>query len=160
GRLRRDLADAQGAAARWQQLAGARLRIEHEQALLDRGREQLQGIAVEVAQLQTELAALGAPETRLPDLLAAIVAAQAALPESQDAANHILQRLSNGRLHVAISTRKENKTADRVSETLEILISDELGTRNYQMFSGGEAFRVNFALRLALSKLLARRAGA
>ncbi len=28
------------------------------------------------------------------------------------------------------------------------------------MFSGGEAFRVNFAIRLALSEVLARRAGA
>ena len=28
------------------------------------------------------------------------------------------------------------------------------------MFSGGEAFRINFAVRIALSKLLARRAGA
>jgi len=28
------------------------------------------------------------------------------------------------------------------------------------MFSGGEAFRINFAIRIALSKLLARRAGA
>ena len=28
------------------------------------------------------------------------------------------------------------------------------------MFSGGEAFRINFAVRIALSRLLARRAGA
>ena len=28
------------------------------------------------------------------------------------------------------------------------------------MYSGGEAFRVNFAIRVALSKMLARRAGA
>ena len=28
------------------------------------------------------------------------------------------------------------------------------------MFSGGEAFRINFAIRIALSKLLAKRAGA
>ena len=45
-------------------------------------------------------------------------------------------------------------------ETLDIVISDELGARNYEMFSGGEAFRIDFALRIALSKLLARRAGA
>ena len=41
-----------------------------------------------------------------------------------------------------------------------MLIADELGTRNYEMFSGGERFRVDFALRIALSKLLAWRAGA
>jgi exonuclease SbcC len=43
---------------------------------------------------------------------------------------------------------------------LDIKISDELGTRDYEMFSGGEAFRINFAIRIALSKVLARRAGA
>ena len=32
--------------------------------------------------------------------------------------------------------------------------------RDYEMFSGGEAFRVNFAIRLALSRILAQRAGA
>ncbi|MCA9905449.1 MAG: SMC family ATPase, partial [Anaerolineae bacterium] len=37
---------------------------------------------------------------------------------------------------------------------------DELGTRSYETYSGGEAFRINFAIRVALSQLLARRAGA
>ena len=46
------------------------------------------------------------------------------------------------------------------SERLEIRIADALGTRSYQTFSGGEAFRINFALRIALSRLLANRAGA
>ena len=31
--------------------------------------------------------------------------------------------------------------------------------RSYETFSGGEAFRINLALRIALSKLLARRSG-
>jgi exonuclease SbcC len=47
-----------------------------------------------------------------------------------------------------------------VAETLDVTIADELGTRAYELFSGGEAFRINLALRIALSKLLARRAGA
>ncbi|MBO7466834.1 MAG: hypothetical protein J6T94_04020, partial [Bacteroidaceae bacterium] len=46
-----------------------------------------------------------------------------------------------------------------VKETLEILITDPYGTREYEMFSGGEAFRINFSIRLALSRLLAQRAG-
>ena len=45
-------------------------------------------------------------------------------------------------------------------ETLDIRIADSYGTRNYEMYSGGEGFRVNFAIRIALSRLLARRAGA
>ena len=45
-------------------------------------------------------------------------------------------------------------------ETLDIHVTDELGTRSFELFSGGEAFRISFALRIALSKLLAHRAGA
>ena len=44
-------------------------------------------------------------------------------------------------------------------ETLDIKISDQAGIRPYELFSGGEAFRIDFALRIAISKLLARRAG-
>src|SRR5258707_11127062 len=56
-------------------------------------------------------------------------------------------------------TQSTYKTGE-VREMLDILISDELGTREYDMFSGGEGFRVNFALRIALSQFLAHRAGA
>jgi DNA repair protein SbcC/Rad50 len=48
----------------------------------------------------------------------------------------------------------------KMIDTLDILIADARGTRPYETYSGGEAFRVNFAIRLALSRLLARRAGA
>ena len=44
---------------------------------------------------------------------------------------------------------KSNKRED-LRETLDMVISDSLGERDYEMFSGGEAFRVNFAIRLAL----------
>ena len=54
----------------------------------------------------------------------------------------------------------KDKRRDDLKETLDIQISDEAGTRDYEMFSGGEAFRVNFAIRLALSQVLAQRAGA
>jgi exonuclease SbcC len=62
-------------------------------------------------------------------------------------------------MHARIETQREIKTGE-VREALDILISDELGTRAYELYSGGEAFRVNFAIRIALSRLLARRAGA
>jgi exonuclease SbcC len=59
-------------------------------------------------------------------------------------------------------TQKEYKDKKREDkqETLDILISDGAGERAYELFSGGEAFRVNFAIRLALSQELAHRAGA
>ncbi len=82
-----------------------------------------------------------------------------ALPEIEAEANRLLARMTDNRMHVKIETQRETKKGDLL-ETLDITIGDELGTRNYEMYSGGEAFRINFALRIALSKLLARRAGA
>jgi len=82
-----------------------------------------------------------------------------ALPEIEAEANKLLGRMTDNRMHVKIETQRETKKGDTI-ETLDIKIADELGTRNYEMFSGGEAFRINFAIRIALSKLLARRAGA
>lgn len=80
-------------------------------------------------------------------------------PEIEEEANRLLGRMTDGRLGLKLETQRETKKGEKV-ETLEIKIWDELGTRNYDLYSGGEAFRINLALRLALSKLLARRAGA
>jgi exonuclease SbcC len=84
---------------------------------------------------------------------------ESAIPEIEDEANALLTRMTDGRMNVRFETQRETKKGDTV-ETLDIKISDELGTRSYELFSGGERFRVNFAIRIALSKLLARRAGA
>jgi exonuclease SbcC len=84
---------------------------------------------------------------------------ETALPEIEAEANRLLGRMTDNRMHVKIETQKPTKKGE-LQETLDITIADELGTRNYEMFSGGEAFRINFAVRIALSKLLARRAGA
>jgi exonuclease SbcC len=85
-----------------------------------------------------------------------------ALPEIEGRANEILERLSGGNMAVRFVTQAAYKDKHRedLKETLDIQISDGAGTRDYEMFSGGEAFRVNFAIRLALSQVLAQRAGA
>ncbi len=84
-----------------------------------------------------------------------------ALPELEEKANDILQQLSDGEMSLQFRTETDyaSKSAEGKKQTLDILISDAYGTRDYDMFSGGEAFRINFSVRLALSKLLARRAG-
>jgi len=82
-----------------------------------------------------------------------------AIPELEAEANALLGRMTEGRMSVQLETQRDNKSGT-VRETLDILIADEYGPRSYEMFSGGEAFRINFAIRIALSKLLARRAGA
>jgi exonuclease SbcC len=85
-----------------------------------------------------------------------------ALPQIEEKANNILDRLSGGGMSVRFLTQAAYKDKSRADlrETLDISISDETGVRDYEMFSGGEAFRVNFAIRLALSEVLAQRAGA
>jgi exonuclease SbcC len=82
-----------------------------------------------------------------------------AMPELEAMANDLLSRMTDGRMSLRLTTQREKVTGG-VAETLDIEIADELGTRNYELYSGGEAFRIDFALRVALSKLLARRAGA
>lgn len=81
-----------------------------------------------------------------------------AIPELEDEANAILSRLTDHRAHITIESLRDLKSGG-IKETLDIRVSDELGTRDLEMYSGGESFRVNFALRIALSKLLAKRAG-
>ena len=82
-----------------------------------------------------------------------------ALPEIEDEANRLLGRMTDNRMSLKIESQRDTKKGDTI-ETLDIMIADDLGTRDYEMFSGGESFRVNFALRVSLSRLLARRAGA
>ncbi|MQF82855.1 hypothetical protein FIM02_01680 [SAR202 cluster bacterium AD-802-E10_MRT_200m] len=84
---------------------------------------------------------------------------EAALPELESEANQLLSRLTDNRLSLTLETQRQNRRGE-TTETLEIQIGDELGTRSYELFSGGEAFRINFALRIALAKLLASRVGA
>jgi exonuclease SbcC len=85
------------------------------------------------------------------------------LPEIEAQAQKILDNLSNGSMSVWFATQKDfkDKNRDDKKETLDIMISDASGSRReYELFSGGEAFRINFAIRLALSRVLAQRAGA
>jgi len=85
---------------------------------------------------------------------------ESAIPEIEDEANKLLSKMTDGRLEVKFLTQREKKTDGALQETLDIQIIDEQGNRDYEMFSGGEAFRINFAIRIALSKLLAKRSGA
>jgi len=85
-----------------------------------------------------------------------------ALPMIELKANEILDRLSGGGMSIRFITQREyaDKKRTDLKETLDIQIQDRAGVRDYEMFSGGESFRINFAIRLALSHVLAQRAGA
>ena len=81
------------------------------------------------------------------------------LPDIEERANQLLDRLTDNAMRVRLDTLKQKKTGG-TKETLEIIITDENGVaRPYETFSGGESFRVNFALRIAMAQLLAERSG-
>nr|MCU0480979.1 SMC family ATPase [Anaerolineae bacterium] len=84
---------------------------------------------------------------------------EAAIPELENSANELLTRMTDGRMNLRLKTQAEKVTGG-AKDVLDIEIADELGERSYEMYSGGETFRINFALRVALSQLLSRRAGA
>jgi len=82
------------------------------------------------------------------------------VPELQQETNALLQKLTMNRMSIVIRTQKPLKTKDEMVESLEIDISDANGeVRDYNTFSGGEKYRVDLALRISLSKLLAAQSG-
>jgi DNA repair protein SbcC/Rad50 len=86
------------------------------------------------------------------------------LPQLETMTNQVLARLSANQLHVQFVTQryrpgKAKFANSKAIETLDILIADAKGTRPYESYSGGEAFRINFAIRLALARLLSQRSG-
>ena len=87
---------------------------------------------------------------------------ETSIPQIQDEANEMLFRLTDGGLSIRLDLTegRQDRSTGSPSEQLEIRVSDEMGTRSYETFSGGESFRINFAIRIALSKVLASRSGA
>jgi exonuclease SbcC len=155
----RDLLDAQEQENRLRlEVGAARQKVDvlevqrARRKTFDTQREELARMAGQYRQLERAFGKDGVPALLI----------EQALPQIETRANDILDRLSGGNMTVRFVTQAtyKDKKRDDLKETLDIQISDSAGTRDYEMFSGGEAFRVNFAIRLALSEVLAQRAGA
>jgi exonuclease SbcC len=129
-------------------LAQKRAHLEH---LDKKYQEELKEYATQIHDLQQVATALG------KDGVQALLI-EDAIPEIEQETNDLLARLTDNQAHISIESLKDLKKGG-TRETLDINISDSMGIRPYEMFSGGEAFRIDFALRIAISKLLARRAG-
>jgi exonuclease SbcC len=82
-----------------------------------------------------------------------------AVPDLEAAANGVLEVLSDGQMSLRLETLRETQEG-RLKETLELMIATQRGERPYESYSGGEAMRVDMAIRIGLSTLLAHRAGA
>lgn len=134
-----------------QRLNAIRDQKEQQSKLIEREKAIYQELVL-VTQLNEAFSSNGIPALLIDE----------ALPEIEETANRILGQLTEDRMSVRLTTQGEYKDKKRkdARETLDIIIHDESGARDYELFSGGEAFRVNFAIRLALSALLTKRAGA
>ncbi|MFC2070127.1 SbcC/MukB-like Walker B domain-containing protein, partial [Chloroflexota bacterium] len=154
------------AESEYKELSGQQRQAQEAVGSIKGNLERLSGLETRVAEREKLLSQASNEERIYRDLVQAFgkkgIQAwliEMVLPELEIEANKLLGRMTDNRMNVKIETQRETKKGDTV-ETLDIKIADELGTRDYEMFSGGEAFRINFAIRIALSKLLARRAGA
>lgn len=135
-------------------------KIEESKGKLTELEEENKEILIELSTLETLIEACskkGAPAMIIEGIL----------PDIEEVTNGILGKISNG-MRVRFSATREKKSATKKEideginsniETLDIWVEDEKGEREYEMFSGGEAFRINFAIRVALSKILAQRVG-
>ena len=148
-RARLDFFAAQRKEAEANQRVQSCIALESKRTRLQKELDTLVKRQAQLTELRTAFGKNGVPAMIIEEIL----------PELEDAARDLLYRMSNSRMSVRFETQRQTQKGD-VSETLELRISDELGERPYEMFSGGEAFRINFAVRVALSKLLANRNGA
>jgi exonuclease SbcC len=137
----------------------------HERGALENERAKLTALEKEKLECQNNIAQV---TTQIDNLQAIAMATgkdgiqalliQDVLPDIEQEANELLAKLTDNQAQIFIESLRDLKKGGS-KETLDINISDNMGIRPYEMFSGGEAFRIDFALRIALSKILARRAG-
>jgi len=132
--------------------------IENQQKYLTKIKYELEQDKIIITQLQTTIDDYQtiATATGKDGIQALLI--EDAIPEIEQEANYLLSRLTNNQAQIFIESLRDLKKGG-TKETLDIKISDQAGIRPYELFSGGEAFRIDFALRIAISKLLARRAG-
>lgn len=133
-------------------------RIEHQQQTLEKMATEYEQQKKQVADLEQSIFDYQeiATATGKDGIQALLI--EEAIPEIEQEANLLLAKLTQNQAQIFIESLRDLKSGG-TKETLDIKISDAIGIRPYEMFSGGEAFRIDFALRIAISKLLARRAG-
>ena len=130
--------------------------------------ERLEGIRRDIAASSVRLSALEEDQAVYRELVGAFgrqgiqaMLIETVLPRLEEEANILLGRMTDNGMQVQLETQRDRRSGrgDPI-ETLQINVTDELGPRAYEMYSGGEAFRVNLALRIGLSKVLSQRMGA
>ena len=139
-----------------------------QQAVLEQQSKRLSNLEHEIGLLSVQRKRLADQQSVYDELTIAFgkngiqsLIIETSIPQLESDANEVLMHLTENRMSLKLQLTEGRKSrGGRASEELDIKVADEVGTRSYETYSGGEAFRINFAIRIALSKLLARRAGA
>lgn len=164
GAQRPDVATAQTAsrtaAGRVRHLSGEVSMREERLRQIDRAAIDLAESRKEASRLESEIAlcerlikAFG------KDGIPALIVENAAIPQIEVEAARILEDLG-APYRVELRTQRALKSGDGLRDTLDIVVVTDDGEAMYEDFSGGEKTRLNLALRIALARLLAHRAGA
>lgn len=140
--------EAQGELATAQAQAAERDRLVAEAERLATAAE---ADAIELVRMRRLVQAFG-----VQGIPARIIAS--VLPEVEGYANELLSQLRPG-MSLALRAQRARRAGDGVIEALDLLVSDDAGERSLAMFSGGERMSVSLAIAVALSRLVARRAG-
>ena len=151
-----------------QALVIARASLTSAQQEQTRCEERLKSLVAAAQKAQDALAARERLNTRL-DLLKALEAAYgrngipaliletSAIPQIEAEAQRILAELGVP-YRVELVTQRETKTGT-LKDTLDVVVHEPAGPRRYETYSGGEQTRLEFALRIALARLVASRSG-
>ena len=140
---------------------GAESSIKHLGDQLDqitKARQQLDQVKIELGTkkealpiyeiLEDAFGKDGIPTAILKDLV----------PEVEDEASKILRDLSNGRMNIKFQFGRPTRAGTQ-SDELIVEAEDAAGFHPVTRFSGGERMRINLALRLGISDVIARRSG-
>jgi DNA repair exonuclease SbcCD ATPase subunit len=158
------VAVSEGAAA----MPRARQHADDARAEQVRCEERLRSLAAAAERTQEALAARTRLNTRL-DLLKALEGAygrngipalileNSAIPQLEAEAQRILGELGVP-YRIELVTQRETKSGT-LKDTLDVVVHEPAGPRRYETYSGGEQTRLEFALRIALARLVASRHG-
>jgi DNA repair protein SbcC/Rad50 len=133
----------------WMQAAAAQIAAEKAEQAAQAARETADKAAVDAARWRRVEAACQ---------VAPVLVIERAIPRLEQVTNELLAEIAPRGMAVRIDTTRTTNAGDE-RETLEVVVTDDAGERPLDDYSGGERFRVDVSLRIALARLLAEREG-
>jgi len=127
-----------------EQITKAKKELEHVKGELGTKREAIPIYEI----LEDAFGKDGIPTAILKDLV----------PEVEDEASRLLRDLSSGRMNIKFQFGRATRAGTQ-SDELIVEAEDAAGFHPVTRFSGGERMRINLALRLGISEVIARRSG-